>query len=499
MFGDQACATVPQRRVPLHTVGAHRTEGVWEFKLKTLPRVTATAEQLPLISQNRFGVEVICGAAGSGKTSTALLRLRSLCLMFAARHARLAIQAPVRVLVLTFNRTLAGYIRNLAENQITPNANVDLRIDTFGRWAMSALGFPDVQNDRARSRLKALATTLAELTPAYIVKEAEYLLGRFEPEKLESYMATERTGRGATPRVDRRLRRRILDEVIYPYLAWLRAEGTEDWNTIAVRMGREIEPVGYDVVIVDESQDFSANQLRAIRRHLAPDHAITFVIDTIQRIYARGFTWAEAGFDVRPERVHTLRANHRNTVEIAAFAASILSGLGAEPDGVLPNLAAATSSGPKPKVLRGLYGKQAAWAIAYIIRHVDFQTDSVAFLQPQAGVWFSTIKGQLDAHRIAWVDITREQDWPEGDENVALSTFHSAKGLEFDYVFILGLNDENTPYPDEQLDDEVFVLRRLLAVAVARARKEVIVGYKPGEQSRLIQYFGPGTFEQTDV
>jgi superfamily I DNA/RNA helicase len=466
--------------------------------VKTLPQVTATAEQLPLISQNRFGVEVICGAAGSGKTSTALLRLRSLCLMFAKRHVRLGIGAPVRVLVLTFNRTLAGYVRNLAETQIAPNANIELRIDTFGRWAMSALGQPEVA-DRARARLKALARAIGELTPGYIVKEADYILGRFEPERFEDYITIERTGRGAVPRVGRALRRRILDEVIYPYLAWLREEGIEDWNSIAVRMARDVDPLGYDIVIVDESQDFSANQLRAIRHHLEPDHAITYVIDTVQRIYARGFTWAEAGFDVRPERVHTLRANHRNTIEIAAFAASILHGFGAEPDGVLPNLAAATTHGAKPTVLRGLYNRQVAWALNHIRTHIDLNRDSVAFLKPKAGTWFSTIKAQLTAHGIGWTELTRERDWPTGDENVALSTFHSAKGLEFDYVFILGLNGENTPYADEQLDDEVFVLRRLLAVAVARARKEVIVGYKPGEQSQLIQYFGAGTFDQIDL
>ena len=451
--------------------------------MKTLPRVTATAEQLPLISQNRFGVEVICGAAGSGKTSTALLRLRSLCLMFAARHARLAIPTPVRVLVLTFNRTLAGYVRNLAENQIAPSANIDLRIDTFGRWAMSSLGYPEVRNDKARAQLRVLATALGELAPAYIVKEADYLLGRFEPEKLESYITTERTGRGAIPRVDRRLRRRILDEMVYPYLAWLRDEGMEDWNTVAVRMGREIDSIEYDIVIVDESQDFSANQLRTIRHHLARDHAITFVIDTV----------------LRAERVHMLRANHRNTVEIAGFAASILSGFRVEPDGVLPDLAAATTHGVRPRVLRGLYNRQVEWAIDHIVNHVDLEKDSVAFLKPQAGTWFSTVKKRLDVHGIGWVDITREQDWPEGEDNVAMSTFYSAKGLEFDYVFILGLNEVNTPYPNEQLDDEVFVLRRLLAVAVARARKEVIVGYKPGEQSGLIQHFGAGTFDQIDL
>ena len=467
--------------------------------MKTLPRVTATAEQLPLISQNRLGVEVICGAAGSGKTSTALLRLRSLCLMFVARHARLGLHEPVRVLVLTFNRTLAGYVKTLAETQISPGANVRLEIDTFGRWAMSALAFPDVPTRRVRNKLRQLAGVIPELSPDYVVKEVDYLLGRFEPENLEAYIAAERTGRGAIPRVDRTVRRRLLDAVVYPYLAWLNDEAIADWNTVAVRMARDVDPIGYDVVIVDESQDFSANQLRAIQRHLAVDHAVTFVIDTVQRIYARGFTWVEAGVDVRPERVHTLRANHRNTVEIAAFAASILNGITPEADGVLPNLAAATSRGPRPRVLRGLYNRQLEWVLDYIDENVDLTKDSVAFLKPQGGKWFDAVKAGLDRRGLRYSELTREADWPEGDENVALSTFHSAKGLEFDYVFIIGFNEENTPYPDEQVDDEVFVLRRLLAVAVARARHEVIVGYKPGEQSRLTQYFGAGTYDEIGV
>src|SRR5436305_3688058 len=122
-------------------------------------------------------------------------------------------------------------------------------------------------------------------------------------------------------------------------------------------MARDVDPIGYQVVIVDESQDFSANQLRAIKHPLAADHSITFVIDTVQRIYARGFTWVEAGYDVRPERVHVLRANYRNTVEIATFAAGILSGIGIEGDGALPNLDGAVSRGPIPTVLRGRYAR----------------------------------------------------------------------------------------------------------------------------------------------
>ena len=135
----------------------------------------------------------------------------------------------------------------------------------------------------------------------------------------------------------------------------------------------------------------------------------------------------------------------------------------------------------------------------YIRKQVDLREASVAFLKPRAGKWFDSLRSELRACGFGFADITREADWPEGPDNIALSTFHSAKGLEFDYVFILGFNDENTPYADENVDDEVFVLRRLLAVAVARARTAVILGYKPKEESRLVRYFASGTFDAVNV
>jgi hypothetical protein len=61
------------------------------------------------------------------------------------------------------------------------------------------------------------------------------------------------------------------------------------------------------------------------------------------------------------------------------------------------------------------------------------------------------------------------------------------------------LSQRNTPFDTEERDDEVVVLRRLLAIAVARARKAVVLGYKPGEETQLIQYFAPGTFSEIDV
>jgi superfamily I DNA/RNA helicase len=419
--------------------------------------------------------------------------------MFVARRKREESSEPVKILVLTFNRTLAGYIEALAREQFDAGTNVELTVDTFAHWAVDH--FPGIQiNDAmAKGRLQQLAANVPPLTANYVMKEAEYLLGRFEPDKLANYITQERTGRGVRPRVEQTTRRKVLDEVVAPYLDWLNEKNLVDWNGLALMMKAAKRSLDYDVVVVDESQDFSANQLRAIKRHLAQNHAITFVIDTVQRVYARGFTWAESGFTIAPGRSHTLLANYRNTVEIAAFAAGILRGIAVDSDGALPNLNHAKRHGQMPIVLRGKFGAQMQWAVDYINKNVDLSKESVAFLAPLGGRWFDEVRLSLERNDLAYVELTRESHWPAGNENIALCTFHSAKGLEFDHVFILGLADKNTSHGDQDADDEIVVLRRLFAIAVARARNFVAVGYKAGEESKLIGFLEDGTYRCEDV
>lgn len=463
--------------------------------MRQLPQVEPTAEQLRIISANQLGAEIIRGAAGSGKTTTALLRLRSRAGAFAARKRRMGVEEPVRTLVLTFNRTLAGYIRALAEAQLADLGHI-VEIFTFAKWAKQALGDPDVHPDECKRYMSRLTRSFDALDASYLQREVDYLLGRFTTDRLEDYISTERTGRGNLPRVDLNLRRRILDEVIYPYQHKIASEGWVDWNTLAVRMVTDLPSLEYDIAIVDESQDFSANQIRAVQHHLAPEYAATFVIDTAQRIYARGFAWTEAGVQILPGRSHSLTVNHRNTRQIAAFAAGVLDGVQVDGDGVLPSLDAAPSDGVLPQVISGRYAHQLDWALDYIEEHVDLDRESVAFLKPEGGQWFQTLKSALRDRGFPFAKITRNGDWPDGEENIAISTFHSAKGLEFDHVIIIGFNQKNTAFGDEERDDQLLVLRRLLAVAVARARRHVVIGYKPGEESRLTDFFAPGTFEE---
>jgi hypothetical protein len=459
--------------------------------MKLLSAQAPTAEQLRIISERRPGVEIIRGAAGSGKTTTALLRLKNLSDIFRARVVRLGEARAVRVLVLTYNRTLCGYVEALARDQVSHGAAVSVEVDTFARWSLERLGRPELLDDRT-SFIADLATKYHLNVPRrFLYSEVEYVLGRFPVERLAEYLDIERTGRGTTPRIERPAREIIL-AIIQKYKDELLLMGKADWDDLPLLM-LNLPNLEYDIAILDEAQDFSANQLRAVVAHLRTTHAMTLILDTAQRLYPRGYTWAEVG--IRGARFHRLQQNHRNTIEIAHFARGILSGITFDDDGTLPDLNRAVRHGPLPQVVQARFSKQLDFAIAYIRSSVDLSSESVAFLHPLGGGWFSEVRRRLGSAGLSFVEISREREWPGGPTNIALSTMHSAKGLEFDHVIILGLNAEVTPRrADGDDDDQWLTLRRLLAMAVARARLAVIVGYKPEVQSDLVRYFHAGTF-----
>lgn len=464
--------------------------------MKTLPPVTPTPEQLAIISNPIAGVQLIRGAAGSGKTTTALLMLRQLSSFWLRRRGRLDLTQDINILVLTYNRTLRGYIQELANSQVQNLQEVELNVSTFGRWSKERFPLSTILEDsERREKIEELSSNIP-LAPDFISDEVDYLLGRFRPNDLNEYIDCTRICRGITPRVDRNLRRRLLDEVVYPYIQWKSDLREYDWNDLAVKLVDEPAETKYQIILADEAQDLSANQIRAIMHYADNPSSVAFILDAAQRIYPRGFTWAEAGVAIISNRIHRLSQNHRNTQELCRFAAPLLDGLDITDDGTFPDFNTCTRSGELPLVIKGKYSEQVNHVLNHIVSNIDLSQESVAFLKPRGGVWFNYLESALTRRGLGFVVITRRDEWPIGSENIGLSTMHSAKGLEFDHVFVLGLNDEVTPHGDEEGDTTFENLRRMLAMSITRARKTVILGYKPGMASGLISLLDPSSYRQ---
>lgn len=464
--------------------------------MKRLSNVTPSPEQLTIIRRVRPGPEVIRGAAGSGKTTTAALKLKLMLMYFVARRKRMESEEPVRALVLTFNKTLRGYIENLVNENI-PAGNIELTVDTFGHWSFLTLDEPTIHDETKLSDLVAANAANIGLPEGFLLNECQYLIGRFLPESVEEYIGCRRDGRGATPRVERATREAILERVVRPYMDWKQREGVIDWNDAAVALVRE-KHYSYDIVIVDESQDFSANQLRAVMSQLADEHAVSFIIDTAQRIYARGFNWAEAGIAIRPETSHRLSVNYRNTPQIARLASSLMQCVQLDDDGTAPSLLDPLLGAATPVLLKGLYSAQVSWCIEYIRRSVKLESESVAFLHPKG--WFTYLKQCLEDAGLEYVEVTQKREWPDSETNIALCTLHSAKGLDFDHVILIGLSHNGLPEGQYDLGDERFETAcRLLAMAIGRARVQVVLGCKPSEASALLQRLDHASYNEIIV
>lgn len=100
--------------------------------------------------------------------------------------------------------------------------------------------------------------------------------------------------------------------------------------------------------------------------------------------------------------------------------------------------------------------------------------------------WFDHIEKYTEELRLQAVTRT------ENRNAVSLMTFHAAKGLEYDTVFIIGANEDVTPYKKAELPEEMEEERRMFYVAMTRAKKHLTISYvrekngKAMEQSRFL-------------
>src|SRR5581483_2214600 len=102
-----------------------------------------------------------------------------------------------------------------------------------------------------------------------------------------------------------------------------------------------------------------------------------------------------------------------------------------------------------------------------------------------------TLADAFDGDAAAFVADLRERFAPGGDgaRGVNLLTFHRAKGLEFDAVFLPRLQEKELPSKQARTDEEVAEERRLLYVGMTRARSILWLTWS-GKRSRFLAELG---------
>lgn len=93
--------------------------------------------------------------------------------------------------------------------------------------------------------------------------------------------------------------------------------------------------------------------------------------------------------------------------------------------------------------------------------------------------WFAGEEGSLGEilSHLTLISILENQREEEEADAVTLMTLHSAKGLEFPYVFMVGLEEDLLPHRNSIDSDMVEEERRLFYVGVTRARRKLEITF----------------------
>jgi len=229
----------------------------------------------------------------------------------------------------------------------------------------------------------------------------------------------------------------------------------------------------YQAVLVDEGQDFAKDWYRVILRALDPaTNSLFIATDSSQNIYNRKIAWRELGVDVVGHS-RVLRINYRNTRPVLNAAYQIISALdssarmgqGQGDDYVTPDRA--LRDGPPPEV--HCHPSPAA-ACEFVREWIQSRLDRgvapedilvLGLARPE----MKSLTGWLKDERVpASLLLTAKSPG-----TVRLSTIHSAKGLDAAHVLLFGGHEL-----DGRGDEEG---RRLLYIAMTRAREELCVSY----------------------
>jgi len=448
-------------------------------------RIFLHPSQAGLVRRQFNGPARVLGGAGTGKTVVAMHRAHYLA-------AEVFIKSTDRILFTTFTKNLAANIRAnlkslcgaeferievvhlhswaatfLKSHGIEPVIASSDEIDECWRLAFSAIGTGDWPESFFRSEWER-------------VVQAQGLMTR------DDYLRASRTGQ--TVRLTRP-QRAVVWEVLDEFRRNLTALGKWTWIDLIQQtrlyLSNTNPALPYRAVVVDETQDWHAEDLRLIRQIVpAGPNDLFLVGDAHQRIYGKPVTLSQCGINIRG-RSSKLRINYRTTEEIRNWSICVLT------DRAIDDLDGGIDTTDEYRSL--LHGESP------VVQHFASLAEEQKFIVERiqnllADVPAETICVVARTHRLLDEDyaptlrkagISYLMLNADTDDNAAagvrLATMHRVKGLEFPHVLIAGVNAGIVPYEHAHIQDEAeradseMQERCLLHVAATRARDTLAI------------------------
>ncbi|MDR1355069.1 MAG: ATP-dependent helicase [Propionibacteriaceae bacterium] len=452
-------------------------------------------EQLAVATALSRPVVIVAGA-GTGKTTTITRRI--------AYAVTSGVYAPEAVLALTFTNRAAAELRERLE-MLGVN---DVQARTFHSAALRQLrhfwprvtGFalPEILSNNSELIARAIAehgieptqTLLRDVGTEITWAKTSNVTWALYPERA---VVTGRQVLGATPEMianiwrtyERAKRAKVVmdfDDVLLTCAAMLHR-----FPEVAEEVSRS-----YRHFSVDEFQDVSGIQCALLLLWLGGNEDICVVGDSAQTIHT--FAGADQSFlnnftQYYPsaERFELTR-NYRSRTEITALANRFAA---TWPDSIAAVKLVSERGDGGAVTLRGADTPNAelqqllSWLQTLAAKGRDWNKFAVLTRTHQQ---LDAVYQMLQAARIP---VYRKDDGDAGAYGVALVTMHSAKGLEWECVAVVGVNEGNLPHPLASTATQLAEEGRLLYVALTRACDQLLVSWVAGSGNSCSRFLAP--------
>lgn len=455
-------------------------------------RVFLHPSQRKIVTNNWSGPVRVLGGAGTGKTVVAMHRAKWLV-------EKKLTGTQDRILFTTFTANLAADIKANLSKICRPEDMERIEVVNIDKWVFDYLkrnGYKrELASDKIVEELWGLAYALAPEEPnldlQFYREEWEKVIQPNGVSDKASYLKVSRAGRGVALN---RKERDAIWIVFEEYRDLLTKKGlkevadaTRDARQLLEKQGNVL---AYKAIILDEAQDMGPETFKLIRQMMGDEGSsaqIFIVGDAHQRIYGRQATLSSCGIDIRG-RGRKLKINYRTTEETRRWAVNLLKDQTADDlDGDVDDLKGYQSKmhGQAPVVKNfGTFEEELefVWSEVSNLTKEGVSLADICLVGREDRV-LERYENALRGKGIGVYRIRRSVPDERQSPGLRIATMHRVKGLQFEYVFLVQVNDRVVP-PDFLLSKTTNDVsrreieqqeRRLLHVAATRAKRDVKV------------------------